>query len=166
MKVTFVGELNIDIIAKKLLEVTESTIQRLEKEHGVKINGTKIHEADFSVKFDVEGMDEPQMLTVNHHGMAEPFQWIVDMDENTEINNQEKSMFDEYTVKKYQGVEHEFKEVKSEYKKKDLTKESSEEFGDMSKVVYQHKDGFKVVQVFQNKKLIQEYKLIPKKEQA
>jgi hypothetical protein len=162
MKVTFIGELNTDIIAKKLMEVTESTIQRLEKEHAVKIKGTHIHEADISVKFDVEGMAEPQMLTVNHHGMTEPFQWIVDVDKDTEINNQEKSMFDDWTVSKAQGVEHEFKEVKSDYNIIDLDEESSEEFGDMSKKIYKHKEGFKVVKVFQNKKLIQEYKLIPK----
>lgn len=37
-----------------------------------------------------------------------------------------------------------------------------EEYGDMKKITYKHIDGFKVMQIMQNDKVIQEVKLIPK----
>lgn len=162
MKVTFVGEINIQRMAEKLVEIASSTVERLEKEHNTKINGYSIHEADVQVKFDVEGADEPQMLTVNHHGMTEPFQWIVDMDKETEINNEDQSMFDEYSVAKAKGQEKQFEEIKSIYNDADLELEDVEAFDNMSKKVYTVlNEEYKVVKVFQDDRLIQEYKLIP-----
>jgi hypothetical protein len=55
-------------------------------------------------------------------------------------------------------------QIVSEYDDADLEEESSEEFGDMSKTLYAHKDGYKVVRIYQKGKLIQEVKLIPKEE--
>jgi hypothetical protein len=168
MKVQFIGELNVDLLARKLIEIAENTALRLEKEQNVKINGYGIHEAEVTVKYDVEGMEEPQLLTVEHHkGQPEIFTWIVDVDKDETASNEKESMYDAWTVAKAQGKEHQFKEVKSVYNLIDLEEipELSEDFGDMSKKVYSHKDGFRVVKVFQNKKLIQEYKLIPKEKE-
>lgn len=168
MKIKFVGKLNVDMLASKLIEITESTIERLQKEQEADIEGYKIHEADITVKFDVKGMDEPQLLTIEHHkGHPEIFTWIVDVDKYEASNNEKESMFDDWTVAKAQGKEYQFKEIESVYNMEDLEEDESlyEVFGDMSKRVFNHKDGFKVVQVFQNDKLIQEYKLVPKKKE-
>ncbi|MED4619531.1 hypothetical protein [Priestia megaterium] len=165
MKLILKGQIDKDTLIKKIEEVAESTIERVEQETGAKITGHEIHEAEVTVKVLVEGMDEPQVLTVEHHeGQKEMLTWVVDVDEETVLNNEEESLFDEYTVAKAQGKELEFKEVKTKYNLIDLTEDKSlaEEFSDMSKKVYDHKDGFKVVKVFQNKKLVQEYKLVPK----
>ena len=166
MKVTFVGELNVELLAKKLLEVIENTAIKVQTENeGVKIKGFGIHEADVTVKFDVEGMDDPQLLTVEHHqGHPEVLQWIVNVDEDTMASNEKESMYDEYTVAKANGQDLNFKEIESLYRLIDLEEESREEYSDMHKVVYNHVDGFKVVKVFQHRKLIQEYKLVPKEE--
>ncbi|MGG4039006.1 hypothetical protein ABEV80_12910, partial [Heyndrickxia ginsengihumi] len=101
-------------------------------------------------------------LQKTHKGHPELLHWIVDTDKDTEINNEKESMFDDWTVAKSQGQEYQFKEVESHYNDEDLQIENYEDFGDMSKGVYNHKEGFKVVRVFQGKKLIQEYKFIPK----
>jgi hypothetical protein len=168
MKVQFVGKLNIDAVAKKLVEIADSTIERIEKEQeGVNITGFEVHDAEFTVKLNVEGMDEPQVLTVEHHkGAPEMFKWIVNPETDEANSNEDESEFDAYTVAKAQGKEMEFKEIGSIYGILDLEEitELSEVYGNMSKKVYEHKDGFRVVQVRQNRKLIQEYKLIPKED--
>jgi hypothetical protein len=166
MKVEFVGKLNIDAVAKKLIEIADSTAERVQSENeGVKINGFEVHDAEFTVKYHVEGIDEPQILTVEHHqGSPEMFKWIVNADKDETVNNEDESEFDAYTVAKAQGKEMEFAEIDSIYNIVDLTEipELTEDYGSMSKKVYEHTDGYRVVQVRQNRKLIQEYKLIPK----
>lgn len=169
MQVQFIGKLNIDAVAKKLIEIAESTIERVEKENeGVKVNGFEVHDAEFTVKFNVEGISDPQVMTVEHHkGHPEMFKWIVNMDKDEAQNNEQESEFDAYTVTKVkEGKELEFKEIESQYNILDIDEipELSETFGDMSKKVYEHKEGFRVVQVRQNRRLIQEYKLIPKED--
>ncbi|MGE6629645.1 hypothetical protein [Bacillus sp. NPDC077027] len=164
MKVTIVGEMNVDLLAKKLLEVVENTAIKVQTEaEDAKINSWSITEADVLVKFNIDGVDEPQFLTVEHHkGHPELLHWVADVSKDELSSNEDESMFDEWTVSKSQGQDLQFKEVKSVYNADDFTGvESSEDFGDMQKDVINHKDGFKVVQVFQNDKLIQEYKLIP-----
>lgn len=167
MKVTFIGELNIEQLAKKLIEVADSTALRVEQENeGVKITGYELHDAEVTVKFNVEGMEEPQVLTVEHHkGHPEMLTWIVDMDNEKESSNEDESQFDAYTVAKVKdGKEPEFKEIESIYNIKDLTEieELTESYGNMSKKVYEHTEGYRVAQIRQNKKLVQEVKLIPK----
>jgi len=163
MKVTFVGEINVEVMTQKLVEIAQSTIERLEKEHQAKINGHSIHEVDLQIKFDVEGMDEPQMLTVDHNGVTEPFQWIVDLNEGKELTNEHESMFDEYSKAMAQGEEHQFKEVESLYNDADLLLEHTETFGDMKKEFYSvAQEDYKVVRIYQAEKLIQEYKLLPR----
>lgn len=168
MKITFTGKnINVDDLVNKLTEVIVTTSERLEKESKGKtvIESTGIVEADFTIKFKVEGMDEPQVLTVEHHkGQPEMYQWIVNMDEDTIANNELDSMFDDYTVAKAKGEELKFKEIESIYNDADLTEESSEVYSDMAKIIFNHKDGFKVVRIYQDDKLIQEFKLIPKED--
>lgn len=167
MKVIVKGQIKPQELAEKLIEVAQSTAERMEKENeGVKITGFDIHEAEVTVKYHVQGMDDPQVLTVEHHkGHPELLTWIVDMDEDTTANNEDESAFDEWSVAKAQGKEHQFAEIVSVYKDEDLTEESAEHYEDMSKVVYSHKEGFKVAKIFQDGKLIQEIKLIPKEKE-
>ena len=166
MKVIVSGSINIDKLAEKLLEVAENTVAKVQAEQGAKINGYSIHEAEVTFKFDVEGIEEPQVMTVEHHeGSHEVFTWLVDAEEDTASNNEDDSLYDAWSVAQAKGTDFAFNEVDSVYSIIDLEEipELSESFGDMSKKVYEHKEGFRVVQVRQNRKLIQEYKLIPKK---
>lgn len=60
MKVIIKGSMSVNEFAEKLLEVANSTALRMEQENeGVTINGYEIHEAEVTVKFLVEGVDEP-----------------------------------------------------------------------------------------------------------
>ncbi|MEC1647617.1 hypothetical protein [Bacillus halotolerans] len=163
MKVTFIGDIDTKLMVSKLDEIATSTIERIEKEQGVKINGYSLHGADLLAKVNVEGVDEPQLLTVDHHGMTEPFQWIVDMDKETHVNNQEESMFDQYTVAKAQGQEHELEEIESAYGDIILELEKSETYEGMERKVYSViNEDYKVVRVYQQGKLIQKIKLVPR----
>lgn len=165
MKVIVSGSINIDKLAEKLLEVAENTVAKIEAENGAKINSYSIHEAEVTFKFDVEGIEEPQVMTVEHHeGHPEVFTWLVDADKGTEMSNEEDSLYDAWSVAQAMGEDMKFEEVQSIYSIVDLTEipELSEAFGDMSKKVYEHTGGFRVVQVRQDRKLIQEYKLVPK----
>lgn len=165
MKVIVSGSINIDKLAEKLLEVAENTVAKIEAENGAKINSYSIHEAEVTFKFDVEGIEEPQVMTVEHHeGHPEVFTWLVDADKGTEMSNEDDSLYDAWSVAQAMGEDMKFEEVQSIYSIVDLTEipELSEAFGDMSKKVYEHTGGFRVVQVRQDRKLIQEYKLVPK----
>ncbi|MGV2442383.1 hypothetical protein FO484_22110, partial [Bacillus atrophaeus ATCC 9372] len=73
MKVTFIVDIDTKLMVSTLAEVATLTIERIEKEQGVKINGYSLHEAALLVKVTVEAMDSPQLLTVDHHGITEPF---------------------------------------------------------------------------------------------
>jgi len=171
MRVTFVGKLDVNEMLSKLNEIAESTINRMiaESADEVSISGFEIHDAEFTVKFNVEGMEDAQVMTVEHHeGYPEMFKWIVNADTDETTSNEEESEFDAYTVAKVKtGKEPEFKEIESIYNIMDIDEISdlSEVYSNMSKKVYEHKDGFKVVQVRQNRRLVQEYKLIPQKEE-
>lgn len=169
MKVQITGNnLDIEDVWYKLNEVIDHTISKAQAENkGLFIEGTELVDAEFTVKFKVEGIDEPQVMTVEHHkGTPEIFQWVIDMDNDTEASNKEESMFDAWTASKVQGKDLTFEEINSIYDIMDIDEipELTEEYSDMSKKVYQHKDGFRVVQVRQKRRLIQEYKLIPKED--
>ncbi|MCM3639664.1 hypothetical protein M4D68_00695 [Priestia aryabhattai] len=170
MKVIIKGmEITNEMLTNKLNEVADSTVERVMKETGATIENYSIKEAEITLQFMVEGMDEPQVLTVEHHeGQREMLTWVVDMDEETELSNEEESLFDKYSASIAKGEQMKFEEIKSEYNLIDLEedKEMHEKYSDMEKKVYDHKDGFKVVRVFYNKKLIQEYKLVPKESDA
>lgn len=168
MKVQIIGEgLTINQVSEKLCDVIGDTISRFADDNKSEVNveGFGVVEAEFTVKFKVEGIDEPQVMTVEHHkGSPEMFTWVVDMDKDSAVSNEDNSIFDEFTVAKSQGQELNFKEVESLYNIIDLEEipELTEEYSDMSKKVYVHKDAYRVVQVRQHRKLIQEYKLTPK----
>lgn len=171
MKVEFIGKLNIDTVAKKLVEIADSTIERVvkESEGTAKVNGFEVHDAEFTIKFNVEGIDEPQVMTVEHHlGQPEMFKWIVNVDKDESSTNELKSEFDAWSVAKAQGKEVVFEEIESLYntlEAEEIT-EFTEDYGSMSKIMYEHQDGYRFVQVKQHGKLIQEYKLIPKEEKV
>lgn len=168
MKVQIIGtDLTIGQVTEKLSDVIHNTIEKVESEQGVKINSFGIVDSETTIKLHVEGMDEPQLITVEHHkGFPEMFKWIVNVDKDEANSNEEESEFDEYSVAKSNGEEKQFAEIESVYSIVDLQEivDLSESYGNMSKKVYEHTDGFKVVQVRQNRRLIQEYKLIPKED--
>lgn len=170
MKVIIKGmEITNEMLTNKLNEVADSTVEKVMSETGATIENYSIKEAEITMQFKVEGMDEPQVLTVEHHeGQREMLTWVVDMDEETEISNEEESLFDKYSASIAKGEEMKFEEIKSQYNLIDLEEDKKlhEKYSDMEKKVYDHKDGYKVVKVFYNKKLIQEYKLVPKKSDA
>lgn len=169
MIVQFVGKLNAETLMEQLNDIVMNTAEKAMQENGgtATIHGAEIHDAEFTVKFQVEGMAEPQILTVEHHqGQPEMFKWIVNAETLESSSNKDESEFDEYTVAKAKGIEKEFIEIDSIYSILDLqeTVDLADNYGNMSKKVYEHIEGFKVVQVRQNRKLIQEYKLIPKED--
>lgn len=162
MKVIVKGELNVEQLAKKLIEVAENTALKVEQDTGAKINGYSVHEAEVTFKFNVEGMDEPQVMTVEHFkGQPELLTWIVDADADTTANNEDESLFDAWTVAQKEGTVLVFDEIKSEYDDNYLLLEDTEQYGDMSKEVYSFLEGKdKLVRVYQEDRLVQEYKLI------
>lgn len=152
-----------EVIVDKLDEIMTSTAERLMAEQDVKITGAVFTNAQFTLGFNIEGMEEPQLLTVEHHeGIPEMFKWVVDVDEDTKVSNEEKSAYDAWTVAKAKGEELEFEPVESLYNKADLKPTEQDVFGNMTRTVLSHKDGFKVSQVRQNGHLIQEYKMVPR----
>ncbi|MFG3611477.1 hypothetical protein [Rummeliibacillus stabekisii] len=164
MKIIVKGITDIKELASKLEGVANTTALMLERDNpDVKINGFSVVEAEVSVKYDIEGYDEPQMITVNHGAGSEIFTWVVDGNETE--NNKDESLFDDACKAIMRGEKPEFKEVQSEFKYDDLLLESSDKFLGMRKDLFTHKDGFKVVQVFQEGKLIQEYILRPKEKE-
>lgn len=167
MKVQFIGkDIQAGEMVAKLQAVIAETLAKFaeDTESEVAVTAQGIVEAEFTIKFNVDGEELPQIMTVEHHpGSPEMFTWIVDMDKESTITNEESSMFDDFTVATAKGKEFNFKEVESVYSIIDLEEipELTETYTDMSKKVYEHKDGYRVVQVRQHKKLIQEYRLIP-----
>lgn len=164
MKVIISGAVNPQDLVDKLTKVAEETAEKLSKEQGVEFKGFKVHEAEITVKYDIEGVDEPQVLTVEHHeGYPELFTWLLNVDTETQSSNEDESQYDEYTVAKSKGEDIQFKEIESKFDSEDLTVETVEEYGDMAKETYYHVvDGSKVMQIKQDGKLIQELTLTPK----
>lgn len=163
MKVITTGGASLSEIFAKLEEVAENSMKKMSEQTDLKILGYEVHEAEVTFKFKVEGMEEPQLMTVEHHvGYPELFTWLVNMENEDTSTNEEESMYDDYTVSIAKGEEMQFEEIESLYEEDDLEEESVEEYGDMKKITYKHIDGFKVMQIMQNDKVIQEVKLIPK----
>lgn len=167
MKVQFIGNVAgedfEDVLIAKLDEVLVTTAEKLQEDKGANVESVIITEAEFTVGLKIEGIEEPQLLSVEHHeGQPEMFKWVVDLDNGKEENNEEESFVDEWTASMQQGKEKEFATIESVYDAGDLTLDEKETVGNMDKVTLNHKDGFKVVKVYQNDKLIQEYKLTPK----
>lgn len=168
MEVQFTGNVRgkdfEDKIVSKLDEIVVGTAERLmDEQEGLRIKEGVISGATFTIAYDVEGMEESQLLTVEHHkGHPEVLKWVVDLDAGESSSNEEASAYDDYTVAAAYGMEKEFEEVETLYDAPDLVFVEEENFGNMDKVTLQHKDGFLVIRVYQNKKLIQEYKATPK----
>lgn len=167
MKIIITGEMSPMTLVDKIKQVAVETAQKLEAEQDVKLNGFKIHEAEVTVKYDIEGVDEPQVLTIEHHaGHPELFTWLLDAETGEKSSNEGESQYDEYTVAKSKGEDVQFKEIESIFNPEDLLLDNVEEFGDMAKETYNHVDGSKVMQIRQGGKLIQEMTLIEKKEEV
>lgn len=168
MEIQFVGKVEDydfeDVIVDKLGEIVDTTIARIEAENeGTVIKGAVVTEATFTIGLHIEGIEEPQLVTVEHYkGHPEVFKWVIDLDKDEQLNNEESSVFDAWSVATAKGEAKEFEEIKSIYDPTELSFEVEENFGDMDKVTLNHVDGYKVVKVYQNKKLIQEYRLTPK----
>lgn len=171
MKVIVKGSLTVTELAKQIIEIAGETVKKVQIENeGVLIKDCNVAEAEVTFKFDIEGQDEPQLMTVTHHeGASEVFTWLVDVDRDKQVsttNNQDKSLYDPYSVATAQGKDFDFKEIQSEFSDVQLEQESTEEFGDMKKIMYDMEDGKKLVRVYHKGKLIQEYTLVPKKQTA
>lgn len=168
MEIQILGKVDVNdieaIILSRLDEVLISTAERIEAENeGVKINGAVLTEATFTFGYEIEGIEEPQLVTVEHHeGHPEVFKWVIDLDNEEQLNNEESSVFDDWSVATANGEAEDFAEITSVYDPVNLSYESEENFGDMDKVTLNHVDGYKVVKVYQKKRLVQEYKLTPK----
>lgn len=163
MKVIVSGGTTLEGLVEKLEEVVQSTVVKMGLQSDLNITGYEVHEAEVTFKFKVEGMEETQLMTVEHHeGYPELFTWLVNVSDEVETSNEEESMYDEFTVNAAQGKEMEFQEIESLYNMEDMVAVESEEYSDMKKITYQHEEGFSVIQIMQGEKLIQEIKLTPK----
>lgn len=165
MEVQFLGNVEehdfTDVIVDRLGEIVDSTVERIMAENdGVVITGAVVTEATFTVGLHIVGIEEPQLVTVEHHkGHPEVFKWVIDLDEGVDVSNKDVSMFDSWSVSAANGDEQEFTEIESQYDPVALTFESEENFKDMDRVTLLHEDGFKVIKVYQHKHLVQEYKV-------
>lgn len=171
MEIEIIGNVDtIDFeekIVEALDEVMTSTADRLQKEQGIKITGAEFTKALFTIGYFVEGMEDSQLLTVEHHtGVPEMFKWVVDLDKEERSHNEDVSAYDPWTVAMAKGEQKEFETVETIYvPEKDFIDEvQRDEYGDMSRVIYEHTNGNRVVQVLQKGRLIQEYTLIPKED--
>lgn len=165
MKIQIINAQGADLesIVDKLEEVVTTTIGKLATDKGIAVADARIIDAEFTIGLEIEGLDELQYLTVEHHeGVPEAFKWVVDMGNDKAENNEDASYFDSWSVAKYKGHEQVFEPVESVYVDEDMFLISEETFGNMSKRLYNHMNGFEVARIYQNGALIQEYKLIPK----
>lgn len=163
MKVIITGALSPIDLAEKIAKVASETAHKLETEQGVKFTDYQVHEAEVTIKYSIEGLDEPQVLTVEHHeGQPELFTWLLNAETDEKTSNEDESQYDEYTVAKAKGEDVKFKEIESIFDSEDLTFVSEEQFGDMVKETYNHMDGSVVVLIKQDGKLIQEMTLTAK----
>ena len=55
MKVIVTGTMDVELMARKLIEIADNTIAKLKEEQDINITGYKVHEAEVTVKFDIEG---------------------------------------------------------------------------------------------------------------
>lgn len=162
MRIKFINAENTSVsnMKDKLQEVIRTTILNLQRDQDVEIEEATITEVQFTVGVVPEGGDEPQVLTVEHHeGFPEMFEWIVDLSEGKEATNKDKSFQSEQQVAMAKGIHQHFKEIESVYNEDDLKATSEQQAGDMAQVTYDHTDGFQVVRIYQEGRLVQEYKL-------
>lgn len=168
MEIEIIGKVRaVDVeekIFEKLEEVLVSTVDRLEADQNISVNDAVVVGAKFTVGLEIEGMDEPQFLTVEHHeGVPEMFKWVIDYNAGTELNNENGSAYDAWSIAKTKGNELPFETVESAYDDNMLVVQDKETFGDMSRVTYSHKEeDHKVIRIYQNDRLVQELKLVPK----
>lgn len=164
MKVIVKGSPNIEALAKKLIEVVDNTVEMLERDNpDVAVQDYVVLDAEVSFGLKMKGMEEPQAVMVNHGMGNEVFTWVVGEDEEPQTNKDE-SLFDQAQQALMTGQNIIFDEIESEYDEADLEyiEGSMELYGDMSKEMHLHADGFKVLRVYQFHKLIQEIKLTEK----
>lgn len=164
MKLQITGSLSLAELTKKIEEIVESTIDRVKSEDdSLNITGWGVREADVTIEFTIEGEEEAQVMTVEHHeGQSEMFTWLVNTDEDTEVSNQEESMIDDWTAAVARDEELQFPEIESKFSEHNLDYESEEKYNDLTKIVYnfnQFNSTDKLVRVYQSGRLIQEYKL-------
>lgn len=162
MKIKFTGNMTIKEVEDKLQEVVDSTSHKLADEGtDVAIEGWELDEVEVQVKFKIEGVDNPQVLTIEHHeGQPEMFTWLVDMDKDLSLNNEEESLVDVWSASMAKGEAYDFEEIITEYGDDGLEEIDVDIYSDMSKKVYNIK-GTKdqLVRIYQYDKLVQEYRL-------
>lgn len=162
MKIKFTGNMTVKDVENKLQEVVDSTISKLkEGDTEVAIEGWELDEVEVQVKFKIEGVEEPQVLTIEHHeDQPEMFTWLVDMDKDQSLNNEEESLVDVWSASMAKGEAYDFEEIITEYGDDGLEEIDVEIYSDMSKKVYNIK-GTKdqLVRIYQYDKLVQEYRL-------
>lgn len=157
----------MESISNRLEDIVENTVARLEKEQGVEIEDVVIEDVEYMLGLKVKGMEEVQFLSVEHHeGVPEVFMWVVDAEEGTAESNNEASFYDSWSVAKMQGLEQEFKTINSIFTDHDLGHLNTETFGNMEKHTFEHVGGYNVVRVYQDGRLVQEFKVLPKEETA
>lgn len=162
MKIKFTGKMTVAELENKLQEVLANTIDKLsDNDPDAVIEGWELDEVEVQVKFKIEGVDDPQILTVEHHkDQPEMFTWLVDMDEDRSLNNEEESLVDVWSASMAKGEPFEFEEIITEYGDDGLVEVDVEEYSDMSKKVYDIKGTQdQLVRIYQHGKLVQEYRL-------
>ena len=165
MKVQFINaeDTDYDSMGYQLVDILTETQAKLKEEKGEDVVDIVMIEAEFTLGLVIAGQEAPQYLTVEHHkGVPELFKWVVDLEKGSADNNEEASYFDAWSVAKYEGKEKTFVTVETVYDDGDLVLDSLEEYGTMEKRTLNHVDGFTVVRIYQDERLIQEYKLTPK----
>lgn len=150
----------LDIIPR-VEDIIKGTKESLVRDKDVTVTDTVISEIEITVGLNIEGVEETQFLTVEHHkGLEEPFTWLVDMNEPEAKANMEESFIDPVEAGLALGETPEFKEIEPKYPLSELTEEKVEEYGDMKEITYSTSDNLEeelVVKVFQGDKLVTEY---------
>jgi len=152
----------LDIIPQ-LEDVIKGTKESLQRDKGVTIEDTVLSEINIKVGLGVEGKEEPQFLTIDHHeGVEEPFTWVVDLAEGKATNNEDNSFIDPYEAQLSKGETPDFEEIETKFPDEHLTIEKVDKVGDMQEIVYSTDESLEeaiIVKLFEENgdKLITEY---------
>lgn len=138
-------DVNTSMLSENIEEVVKSVIEKL----GVSEEVEKFSiSADVYVKFHLVGTEEPMFIHTDRDLLGQPeiFTVVPEFDENGRLLSMEDNENETFeALAKSLSQELPTVAIESEFNDSDLTVFQSNEGGDIKEVIYDHKDGFKVI---------------------
>lgn len=158
-------DVDTSMLSENIEEVVRSVIEKLGVSEEVEAFSIS---ADVLVKFHLVGTEEPMYIHTDRDLLGQPeiFTVVPEFDENGKLismADNEKDTFE--PLAKSLSNELPTVAIDSEFEDTDLTEFHTEEGGDIKEVVYDHKDGCKVIRYYRaGVGLVAEMKATPKEE--